>query len=168
MAELGAGLLMYRKRNGTTEVLLVHPGGPFFKNKDDGYWSVPKGVADDGESGERLLDVAKREFEEETGVKPEGEFAHIGIIVRKSDKKTVEVWAFEGDCDPAKITSNTIFIDWPPRSGKKLEIPEVDRGAFFTLPEARMKLARYQAPIIDDLEQYLKALEVLDNTINKW
>ena len=129
-------------------MLLVHPGGPFFKNKDDGVWSVPKGLADNGEAGEELLSVAKREFEEETGVKPEGTFARVGTMHR-SDGKTVEVWAFEGDCDASAITSNTIEIEWPPRSGKKLEIPEVDRAAFFTPEEARVKLYPYQAPIID-------------------
>lgn len=148
---------MYRKSRGVPEVLLVHPGGPFFKNKDDGVWSVPKGLADNGETGEELLEVAKREFEEETGVKPEGVFERIGTM-RRSDGKTVEVWAFEGDCDPSKITSNTIFIEWPPRTGKKLEIPEVDRGAFFTLEDARKKLYPYQAPIIELFEKHLASL----------
>ena len=157
MSKTGAGLLMYRKRGGIPEVLLVHPGGPFFKNKDDGVWSVPKGLADNGEAGGELLSVAKREFEEETGVKPVGNFAHIGAM-RRSDGKKVEVWAFEGDCDPSRITSNTIEIEWPPRTGKKLEIPEVDRADFFTLEEARKKLYPYQAPIIDLFEKYLASL----------
>lgn len=146
---------MYRKSRGVPEVLLVHPGGPFFKSKDDGVWSVPKGLADNGETGEELLEVAKREFEEETGVKPVGTFEHIGAM-RRSDGKTVGVWAFEGDCDPSKITSNMIFIEWPPRTGKKLEIPEVDRGAFFTLEDARKKLYPYQAPIIDIFERFFR------------
>lgn len=148
---------MYRRSGGVPQVLLVHPGGPFLQNKDDGVWSVPKGLADDGEMGEALLDVAKREFEEETGVKPEGDFAHIGVM-RRSDGKTVEVWAFEGDCDPSRIKSNTIEIEWPPRTGKKLAIPEVDRAGFFALEEARVKLYPYQAPIIDVFERYLASV----------
>ncbi len=155
MAKIGAGLLMYRKSEQGSEVLLVHPGGPFFQNKDAGVWSIPKGLADNGEVGEQLLDVAKREFEEETGVKPIGTFDYLGFICRRSDGKTVEVWTFEGSCDPTKITSNKIQIEWPPKTGKKLEIPEVDRAAFFTLEEARIKLYPYQAPIIDRFEKYV-------------
>jgi len=155
MSKLGAGLLMYREGNQGPEVLLVHPGGPFFKNKDAGVWSLPKGLADEGEVGEQLLDVAKREFEEETGVKPVGPFDYLGSIRRRSDGKTVEVWAFEGDCDPAEATSNKILIEWPPKTGKKLEIPEVDRAAFFTLEHARTKLCPYLAPVIDLFEKYL-------------
>ena len=151
MGKTGAGLLMYRKHNGVPEVLLVHPGGPYFKNKDDGAWSIPKGIAENDE-GEALLEVAKREFEEETGVKPYGEFTYVDTIRRK-DGKTVAVWAFEGDCDPAAIKSNTIEIEWPPKTGKKLEIPEVDRAGFFTLEEARVKLYPYQVPIIDAFEK---------------
>lgn len=157
MSQMGAGLLMYRRGKQGPEVLLVHPGGPFFKNKDAGVWSLPKGLADNGEVGEQLLDVAKREFEEETGVKPIGTFDHLGLIRRRSDGKTVEVWAFEGDCDPANLTSNTIEIEWSPRTGKKLEIPEVDRAAFFTLELARTKLSPYLAPIIDLFEKYLSS-----------
>lgn len=145
---------MYRRKNGQIEVLLVHPGGPFFKNKDDGVWSIPKGLADDGESGDALLGVAKREFQEETGIVPQGNFIYLDTLRRK-DGKTVAVWIFEGDCDPTTLTSNTIFIDWPPKSGKKLEIPEVDRAVFFILEEARVKLYPYQAPIIGALERYL-------------
>jgi len=155
MSKLGAGLLMYREGNQGPEVLLVHPGGPFFKNKDAGVWSLPKGLADEGEVGEQLLDVAKREFEEETGVKPVEPFDYLGSIRRRSDGKTVEVWAFEGDCDPAEATSNKILIEWPPKTGKKLEIPEVDRAAFFTLEQARTKLCPYLAPVIDLFEKYL-------------
>jgi len=152
--KIAAGLLMYRKCKWGPEVLLVHPGGPFFKNKDTGVWGLPKGLADNGEVGNQLLEVAKREFEEETGLKPKGTFDYLGTI-RRSGGKTVEVWAFEGDCDPANITGNTIRIEWPPKSGKELEIPEVDRGAFFTLEEARMKLYPYQVPIISMFEEYL-------------
>jgi predicted NUDIX family NTP pyrophosphohydrolase len=157
MSKLGAGLLMYRKGDEGPEVLLVHPGGPFFKNKDPGVWSLPKGVADNGEVGEQLLEVAKREFEEETGVKPVGTFDYLGCIRRRSDGKTVEVWAFAGDCDPARVTSNKILIEWPPRTGRKIEIPEVDRAAFFALDHARTKLCPYLVPVIDLFEGYLSS-----------
>ena len=142
---------MYREG---PEVLLVHPGGPFFKNKDDGVWSLPKGLADDGEQGDQLLEVAKREFEEETGVKPTGHFDYLGSIRRWSDGKTVEVWTFAGDCDPTMTTSNTILIEWPPKTGKMLKIPEVDRAAFFTLEQARTKLCAYLKPVIDLFEKH--------------
>lgn len=155
MPETGAGLLMYRKTERGPEILLVHPGGPFFQNKDIGVWSLPKGLADNGETGEQLLGVAKREFEEETGIKPIGVFNHLGTMHRSSDGKMVEVWVFEGDCDPKKITSNKILIEWPPYTGNKIEIPEVDRADFFDPEEARKKLYPYQAPIIDVFEKYL-------------
>ena len=150
-----AGLLMYRQSDQGPEVLLVHPGGPFFKHKDAGAWSLPKGLADEGEVGEQLLQVAKRVFEEETGVKPTGRFHYLGSIHRRSDGKTVEVWAFAGNCDPAMVTSNTILIEWPPKTGKRHEIPEVDRAAFFTLVQARTKLCAYLVPVIDLLEKHL-------------
>lgn len=137
MPKLAAGLLMYREGGHGPEVLLVHPGGTFFKDRDDGVWSLPKGLADDGEVGAQLLEVAKRKFEEETGVTPIGHFACLGHIRRRSDGKTVEVWTFAGDCDTATVTSNKIIIEWPPKTGKKLEIPEVDRAAFFTLDSSR-------------------------------
>lgn len=142
---------------GTHSIPRANATGYLCVNKDDGVWSVPKGLADNGETNEDLLGVAKREFEEETGVKPKGTFAHIGTMHR-SDGKTVGVWAFEGDCDPSKITSNTILIKWPPRIGKQLEIPEVDRTDFFTLEEARVKLYSYQVPIIDLFEKHLASL----------
>ena len=158
MAKLAAGLLMYRQGTRGPEVLLVHPGGPLFKNKDAGVWSLPKGLADDGEEvGEQLLEVAKREFEEETGVKPSGHFDYLGSIHRRSDGKTVEVWAFAGDCDVAMLTSNTIFIEWPPKTGKMREIPEVDRAAFYTLEQARIKLCAYLHPVIDLLEKHFES-----------
>jgi len=152
MKKNSAGLLMYRMKNGKPKVFLMHPGGPFWKNKDEGVWSIPKGEADNGETSEALLEVAKREFEEETGIKPVGEFKYLTSVERKDGKKTVEVWMFEGDCDPEKIKSNTIFIDWPPRSDKKLEIPEVDRGDWFGLEEAKKKINLYQIGIIEAFE----------------
>ncbi|MBI2592649.1 MAG: NUDIX domain-containing protein [Candidatus Colwellbacteria bacterium] len=149
-----AGLLMYRIRNGAPEVFLVHPGGPFWKKRDDGAWSIPKGEVDNYEAGDGLLEVAKREFEEETGIKPNGEFKYL-TSVRRKDGKVVEVWMFEGDCDPASIKSNTIFIEWPPRSEKQLEIPEVDRAGFFTIDEAKKKLNKYQIGIIEAFERVM-------------
>ena len=104
--------------------------------------------------GEQLLEVAKREFEEETGVKPIGHFDYLGSIRRRSDDKTVEIWTFAGNCDPAMVTSNMIRIEWPPKTGKMREIPEVDRAAFFTLEQARTKLCAYLKPAIDLLEKH--------------
>lgn len=143
---------MYRIREGMSEVLLVHPGGPFWAKKD--VWSIPKGMADNGEEGDQLLEVAKREFEEETGIQPKGTFRYL-TSVTKSDGKEVHVWMFEGDCDVSKLTSNTCEIEWPPRSGKKIEIPEVDRGQFFTIEEAKRKIHSYQIGIIEALEKFL-------------
>ena len=150
MSKISAGLLMYRVKDDKTEVLLVHPGGPFWQNKDVGVWSIPKGEVDEDESGDNLdglLQVAQREFEEETGVKPAGSFDFIGTVEKPG--KTVYVWSFLGDCDVAAVKSNMITIDWPPKSGKKLEIPEVDKARFFGLEEAKSKLVSYQVPIID-------------------
>jgi predicted NUDIX family NTP pyrophosphohydrolase len=149
--KLAAGLILWRKKEHI-EILLLHPGGPFFKNKDDGWWSLPKGQADDGEEGDGLLEVAKREFEEETSFKALGNFTYVGEARRARDGKVVRAWAFEGDCDPSKVKSNLVPIEWPPRSGKKVEIPEIDRGAFFTLAEARIKIQPYMAPLIDLFE----------------
>ena len=127
-----AGLLMYRKRK-ELEVFLVHPGGPYFVNKDKGHWGVPKGEYTEGENP---LDAAVREFAEETGFTARPPFLPLGEI-RQKNRKLVTVWAFEGDCDPAKLVSNTCEIDWPPRTGRKLTIPEVDAGRWFTVAEAR-------------------------------
>ncbi|MDE1974944.1 MAG: NUDIX domain-containing protein [Patescibacteria group bacterium] len=145
MPKISAGLLMYRMVNGEPEILLVHPGGPFWKNKDIGVWSIPKGET---EEGEEMLEVAKREFKEETGVTAEGDFVSIGSADRPG--KTVHAWMFEGDCDPTKIISNMITIEWPPKSGKKIDIPEVDRAGFFSVEEARSKIVGYQLPLIDE------------------
>ncbi len=153
MKKVSAGLIMYRIKEHGPEVLLVHPGGPFWKNKDDGAWSIPKGQVDEGESVAELLEVAKREFKEETGFEPVLPFTFIGAVRRETDGKTVDVWAFKGDCDPTKLKSNTIVIDWPPRSGKQIEIPEIDKGNFFTIEMARKKLHPYQAPIMDAFEK---------------
>jgi predicted NUDIX family NTP pyrophosphohydrolase len=136
MTKVSAGLLMYRKRNQQLEVLLVHLGGPFWAKKDAGAWFVPKGEVNPGEDE---LSAAKREFAEETGLAPAENLLPLGSVKHKSGKK-VSAWAFEGDCDPAALRSNTFQMEWPPRSGKTLEFPEIDRAAFFTLDAAREKM----------------------------
>lgn len=140
---------MYRIRGGRVELLLVHPGGPFWKTKDAGAWSLPKGEIS---AEEDELEAAQREFFEETGVLPKGEFSLLGEIVQKGGK-VVRAWAFEGDYDPATLKSNTFTMEWPPRSGKQQEFPEIDRAAFFTPEEARKRINPAQAQFIDALER---------------
>jgi predicted NUDIX family NTP pyrophosphohydrolase len=147
MAKRSAGLMMCRRLKGELEVFLVHPGGPIWARKDKGAWTVPKGEYDEDEDS---LTAARREFEEETGFKAFGEFIPLGTIKQKSGKR-VTAWAFEGDCDPANLKSNTCEIEWPPRSGRRLEIPEVDRGRWFSLEEARKYLREEQLPLLDNL-----------------
>src|SRR5687767_12795235 len=127
MPKLSAGLLMFRRRQGVIEVFLVHPGGPFWAKKDLGAWTLPKGEYTESEDP---LDAAKREFEEETGIQPNGEFIPLGQI-RQTGGKIASAWAFEGDCDPSKIRSNLFSMEWPPRSGRMQEFPEIDRGEWF-------------------------------------
>jgi len=145
MPKQSAGLLMYRRRDRKLELFLVHPGGPFWAKKDLGAWSIPKGEYADGEP---LLEAARREFTEETGFTAEGDFIDLGTI-RQAGGKLVSVWAVEGDCDPATLRSNLCRIEWPPRSGRQIEIPEVDCGAWFSIDEARQRILKSQAPIID-------------------
>lgn len=147
MAKLSAGLLMYRRTENDLEVLLVHPGGPFFAKKDDGAWSIPKGEAAEGED---LLATACREFEEETGIRPAGPFRKLAPVKLKSGK-VVHAWAFEGNCDPATVRSNTFTMEWPPRSGRKQEFPEIDRAAFFPLEEAARKINPGQLALLEQL-----------------
>ena len=137
MPRTSAGVLMYRRAAGGLEVLLVHPGGPFWAKKDSESWSIPKGEYDP--ALENPLDVARREFEEETGIVPSGEFLELGAIKQPSGK-VITVWAFEGDCDPDAIRSNTFTIEWPPKSGKQQEFPEVDRAGWFDLAAAAGKI----------------------------
>ena len=132
LPKTSAGILLFRRRPGGVEVLLVHPGGPFWAKKDEGAWSIPKGEA---EPGEDLLAVARREFREETGAALEGAVLDLGGVKQKGGK-TVVAWAAEGDFDPASLTSNTFAMEWPPRSGKRAEFPEVDRAAWFDLATA--------------------------------
>ncbi len=134
------------RRNPGLEVLLAHPGGPYWKTKDDGAWTIPKGLLD----GQEPLMAAQREFEEETGFKPKGPFIDLGNIIQKSGK-TVHAWAFEGDADPSQMHSNEIEIEWPTNSGKKIKIPEVDRCAWFSPQDAKKKINPAQRPLIDRL-----------------
>jgi predicted NUDIX family NTP pyrophosphohydrolase len=143
--EKSAGLLLYRRRGGDLEILLVHPGGPFWARKDDGAWSIPKGLYEDGE--DPLL-AAQREFAEEVGTRVEGAFLPLGEFKLSSGKR-LSVWAIEGDLDAAAITSNLFEMDWPPRSGKRAQFPEVDRGEWFTPEAARIKVTKGQLPVID-------------------
>lgn len=146
MPKRSAGLLLYRRLAGL-EVFLVHPGGPFWINKDLGAWSIPKGEYDGNESA---LDAARREFTEETGFTVEGEFIELGSV-RQASGKLVSAWAVEGNCDPDALISNHCEIEWPLRSGRKLSIPEVDRGAWLSIDEARRKINPGQEPLLDML-----------------
>jgi predicted NUDIX family NTP pyrophosphohydrolase len=149
---VSAGLIMYRLKNGALQVFLAHPGGPLYAHKDDGHWSIPKGEPPEGEA---LFDAAKREFEEETGLKPQGPFAELGSI-RQKGGKIVHAWAFEGDCDDSQpICSNLFEMEWPPRSGRSQSFPEVDRAQFFPLPEAKQKLRDSQWPLVERLAAIL-------------
>jgi predicted NUDIX family NTP pyrophosphohydrolase len=149
---LSAGLLMYRRSAGHLEVLLAHPGGPFWTNKDEGAWTIPKGLVDDGEDH---LATAKREFEEELGVAPNADdFLPLGEVRQKAGK-TVVAFACEGDLDPTAIKSNTFKAQWPPRSGQWRSFPEVDRAAFFPLEVARTKLNPAQAEFLSRLESLI-------------
>jgi len=149
MPKISAGLLLYRVRNGALEFLLVHPGGPFWKNKDDGAWTIPKGEIAEGEEP---LSAAIREFEEELGFKPTGPFTELTSIKQKGGK-VVQAWAFEGDCDPSQIKSNTFSIEWPPRSGKQAEFPEIDRAEFFNLEDAKIKINPAQIPLLEEVQR---------------
>jgi predicted NUDIX family NTP pyrophosphohydrolase len=144
-----AGLLMYRKINDIPEYFLVHPGGPFFKNKDDGFWTIPKG---EPEEGEELLETAQREFFEETGIKPIPPYIQLGQVKQKGGK-VVHAWAFEKDCnDP--IQCNTFSIEWPPKSGIITSFPEVDLGGYFKYEEASLKINEAQAEFIKRLKAH--------------
>ena len=143
--KVSAGLLLYRRR-GELEVFLVHPGGPFWSKKDSGAWSVLKGEI--GES-EDPLDAVKREFQEETGFKIVGEFYPLGSV-KQSGGKVVQAWAVEADCDPAQLRSNRFSIEWPPKSGKIQDFPEVDRAAWFPIDDARLRLHPGQLPLLED------------------
>ena len=144
-----AGLLMFRRRNGQLEFLLVHPGGPFWAKKDAGAWTIPKGEL---QGDEEPLAAAKREFEEELGIAPVGEFIQLTPVKQKSGK-VVQAWAFEGDCAPAAIKSNTFTIEWPPRSGRMAEFPEVDCAEFFSFELAKEKINPAQVSLLEEIQR---------------
>ncbi len=152
MKKKSAGLLMYRRTSdGAVQVLLAHPGGPFWRNKDEGAWTIPKG---EYEPPEESLAAAQREFTEETGLPAAPPFLSLGEIVQKSGKH-IMAWAFAGDCEPARLRCNTFELEWPPRSGRRQTFPEIDRIEWFGLEEARRKLLAAQRPLLDRLEQAL-------------
>ena len=149
MGKKSAGLLMYRRRSACIEVFLVHPGGPFWAKKDRGAWSIPKG---EYTSAEDPLEAARREFREETGFAVQGEFRPLRPV-KQPGGKVVSAWALEGDCDPADVRSNTVFIEWPPGSGRQKEFPEIDRAAWFSIEEAVEKILRGQLGLLEELCQ---------------
>ena len=149
-SEVSAGILAFRRNRGV-EVLLAHPGGPYWRNKDEGAWSIPKGIVESGD----LLACAKREFKEETGFTAAGEFIPLQPV-RQKGGKTVHAFALEGDFDLAKFTSNEFEMEWPPRSGKRRRFPEVDRIAYFKLATARRKILPAQRPFIEELVKRLR------------
>jgi len=149
MPKKSAGLLLYRKVRGSVEVFLVHPGGPFWANKDDGAWSIPKGEFDEGEEP---LDAAKREFREETGLVAEGEFQPLKPVRQRSGK-IVYAWAVHLDLNAAAVTSNTFSMEWPRASGRMQEFPEIDGADWFNIDLARRKILKGQLGLLDQLEQ---------------
>jgi predicted NUDIX family NTP pyrophosphohydrolase len=153
-SRVSAGLLMFRRKGGTLEILLAHPGGPFFARKDEGAWTIPKGEAAPDED---LLTRAQIEFEEELGIRPRGNWIELGSIKQKGGK-TVHAWAFEGDSpDSFKFQSNTFEMEWPPRSGKLKQFPEIDRAEFFVEEVARRKINSAQVILLDRLADALNA-----------
>jgi len=144
-----AGILLYRIADKRLEVFLVHPGGPYWKNKDAGSWTIPKG---EFTADEQALQAAIREFREETGSTPVGPFLSLSPVQQKSGKR-VHAWAALGDLDPAKMTSNPVEIEWPPRSGKRLSFPEVDKGGWFGIPDAIRLINPAQAALLEELGQ---------------
>lgn len=151
MPKRSAGVLIYRQRQTGPELLLVHPGGPFWAHKDEGAWSIPKGLY---EADESAFDAARREFEEETGFSVDGDFIDLGELRLPSGKR-LHVWAVEGDLDADQIHSNTFPMEWPRGSGKVIEVPEADRGAWFSPDEARRRISPGQRPFIDRLLEKL-------------
>jgi predicted NUDIX family NTP pyrophosphohydrolase len=145
-------VLLYRRREGRVEVLLVHPGGPFWARRDDGAWSIPKGEFGDDEEPAA---AARREFAEETGAQPPADLLPLAPVAQ-SRGKTVHAFAAEGDLDPASVRSNTVSIEWPPRSGRIATFPEIDRAAWFALDEAQRKILQGQRPLLDELRERLR------------
>jgi predicted NUDIX family NTP pyrophosphohydrolase len=147
---------MFRRHGGEVQVLLVHPGGPLWAHKDAGAWTVPKGAPHAGEDG---LEAARREFREETGFTAVGPFTALAPV-RQKGGKIVEAWAFEGDCDPRQLVSAPFTMEWPPRSGKMREFPEVDRAELFDLATAKRKINAAQVPFLEELERLLSSQEL--------
>jgi predicted NUDIX family NTP pyrophosphohydrolase len=147
MPKQAAGILLFRRGPSGLQVLLAHPGGPLWTRKDDGAWTLPKGQFGDGELP---LDAARREFEEEMGSAPVGEFQPLGTLKQPSGK-VIHAWAAESDFDVTKVKSNLFEMEWPPKSGRKAEFPEVDRAGWFSIDEARRKILKGQQPFLDRL-----------------
>ncbi len=155
-AKVSAGLLMYSFASGELKFFLVHPGGPYFKNKDNGFWSIPKGLLD---NDEKPLDAAKREFNEETGLTAENNFLPLGTVKQKNNK-TVYAWAFESGLEnPIEITCNTFEMEWPPRTGNMQSFTEVDRGKFFSFEEATIKIIPEQKVFLTRVKNYLNDIK---------
>ena len=151
MPQKSAGVLLFRRKGKRVELFLVHPGGPFWAKKDDGAWSIPKGLVDENEDEEA---AARREFAEETGVELKGPMISLGAF-KQSSSKIVQAWAVEGDCDAAAIRSNEFEMEWPPKSGRKAKFPEVDRAGWFDPEAAMVKITKGQQPIIAALRKHL-------------
>jgi predicted NUDIX family NTP pyrophosphohydrolase len=152
MGQHSAGILLYRYRDEELQVLLVHPGGPFWVKKDLGAWSIPKGLL---EGDEAPLAAAKREFQEETGFAVDGRFLELGEL-RQTSGKIIHAWALQGDVDEDRISGNTFTLEWPPHSGKTQSFPEVDSGEWYDLATARKKIHKGQAPFLDRLQAKLR------------
>lgn len=151
MGKQSAGILLYRINGAEVEVLLVHPGGPFFRSKDKGSWTVPKGEL---LAGEAALTAAVREFKEETGYVPDGDFIQLKPIVQKGGKEVL-CWAVKGDLDPAAIISNTFPLEWPPKSGKMVDFPEIDQARWFSLTNAADYINERQRDFLDELHDVI-------------
>jgi predicted NUDIX family NTP pyrophosphohydrolase len=152
MPKTSAGLLLYRMQAEAPEVLLVHPGGPFWAKKDEGVWSIPKGAVG---AGEPPLAAAQREFREETGCDAQGAFLPLTAL-RQPSGKTIQAWAVQGDCDPTQLHSNAFTLEWPPRSGKQAQFPEIDRAAWFSVPVALRKILPGQRGFVTELARLLQ------------
>jgi len=148
------GILLFRQLDGRLQVMLVHPGGPYWDNKDEGVWSIPKGLFEENEGP---LEAARREFAEETGFEAEGEFIELGEFVQQSGK-IVHAWALESDLDTTRIRSNTFTLEWPPNSGRFEDYPEIDRGQWFDIAEARTKITKGQLGFISRLIERLESI----------
>jgi predicted NUDIX family NTP pyrophosphohydrolase len=160
MAKRSAGILPYRQTDRGLEVFLIHPGGPFWARKDDGAWSIAKGLYEDNEAP---LAAAKREFREETGFDAEGDFIALGEF-KQPGGKIISVWALEADYDADELKSNTFPLEWPPKSGRLAEYPEADRAGWFTLAEARRKILKGQIPIVNSLAEWTQLGATNGNT----